>query len=64
MTTLQALGVIIAALVVAGFLPHISLGAGFELNPGQGVIALGLAIAAFSPKRVSKRRRNSGQVDE
>jgi hypothetical protein len=63
MTTLQALGVIIVALIVAGFLPRVSLGGGFGLNPGNGLVALSLAVAAFSPKRVSKKRR-SDKFDE
>ncbi|MCW2584599.1 MAG: hypothetical protein JWN55_115 [Frankiales bacterium] len=56
MTTLQALGVIILGLVVAGFIPRISLGGGFGLNPGNGLVALAFAVAAFSPKRAGKRQ--------
>jgi type IV secretory pathway TrbL component len=63
MTTLQAMGVIIVAVVVAGYLPRVSLGRGFGLNPGNGLIALGLAVAAFSPKRVSKRQ-SKDEADE
>jgi hypothetical protein len=63
MTTLQALGVIIVAVVVAGFLPRVSLGSGFGLNLGNALIALGLAVAAFSPKRGSKRQSKE-EADE
>ncbi len=57
MTTLQALGVIIVGLVVGGFLPRTELGAGFGLNFGNLVVFLGLAIAAVSPKKPSRRER-------
>lgn len=63
MTTLQALGVIILAVIVAGFLPRVSLGGGFGLNPGNGLVALSLPVAAFSPKRTSKKRSND-QLDQ
>lgn len=63
MTTVQALGVIIIGLVVAGFIPRISLGGGLGLNPGNGLVALALAVAAFSPKRASTRPPAKGDGD-
>ena len=59
---MQALGVIILGIVLSGFLPRIALVGGFGFNPGNGAVGLGLAVAAFSPKRPSKRelRRKGG----
>ncbi|MGZ6825748.1 MAG: hypothetical protein ACXVGH_03065 [Mycobacteriales bacterium] len=59
MTTLQALLVIVLAVVVSSFLPEVSLGAGFVLSLGHALIALGLAVAAFSPKRAPDRHRGT-----
>jgi len=67
MTTLQALGVILLALVVGGFLPQIDVGKGFGVNLGNGLVFLGLAIAATSPKKPSRRelrRRAEAQQAE
>ena len=60
MTTLQALGVIIIGVLLGGFLPRYDLGAGFGSNLGNAVVALGLGIAAFSPKKPSRRERRRG----
>ena len=57
MTTLQALIVIILGLVVAGLLPRYEAGAGFGLDFGNLAVALGLTIAALSPKKPSRRER-------
>jgi hypothetical protein len=57
MTTLQALGVIIIGLIVAGFFPRIELGAGFGIDLGNLVLLLGLAVAALSRKKPSRRER-------
>ena len=54
LTTVQALSVIVPAVIVSGFVPRIEIGLGFGLNPGGAVVGLGLAVAAFSPKRVRK----------
>jgi hypothetical protein len=57
MTTLQALGVIIIGLIVAGFVPRRELGAGFGIDLGNLVLLLGLAVAALSRKKPSSRER-------
>jgi hypothetical protein len=64
LTTLQALAVIVVAVIVGGFLPRIELGAGFRFNPGNAVIALGLAVAAFSPKPSRQNRHASGEDEK
>jgi hypothetical protein len=51
LTTVQALGVILLGLVLAGLLPRVPLVGGWGLNLGNAALALGLAVAAFSPKR-------------
>jgi hypothetical protein len=62
MTTLQALGVIVVAVVAAGILPQVSLAGGLVLSLGNVVIGLGLAVAAFSPKRKGARQKK-GSAD-
>lgn len=62
MTTLQAAGVMLLGLVVAGFLPRYEIGAGFFVNLGNGAVALAMVVAALSPKksRARERKRRRG----
>ena len=55
LTTLQAVGVIVAGIGVSAFLPVVHVWRGFGLDIGGIQMAAGFALAMFSAKRPSRR---------